>query len=110
MIATYGSLIGVFLFSIIEPTWEYNMKCKIVPGKAIPCSYKIVMWPQIVVFAILMIAVTVFFTCSIMQGKKSEAPDLFYVSKDKLLSPEESHWKYGCYCNGDVRLSLSLSL
>lgn len=70
MIATYGSLIGVFLFSIIEPTWEYNMKCKIVPGKAIPCSYKIVMWPQIVIFAILMIAVTVFFTCSIMQGKK----------------------------------------
>ena len=70
MIATYGSLIGVFLFSIIEPTWEYNMKCEIVPGKAIPCSYKIVMWPQIVIFAILMIAVTVFFTCSIMQGKK----------------------------------------
>ena len=70
MITTYGSLLSVFLFSIIEPTWEYNMKCEIVPGKAVPCSYKIVMWPQIVIFAVLMIGVTVFFVCSIYQRKE----------------------------------------
>ena len=70
--STYGAILAVFLFAVIEPTWEYNMKCEVVPGKVIPCSYKIVFWPQLVVFLILFVAVTVFFVCSLAKGKVYE--------------------------------------
>ena len=67
--STYGAILAVFLFAIIEPTWEYNMKCEVDPGKVIPCSYKIVFWPQLIVFLILFVGITVFFVCSLAKSK-----------------------------------------
>lgn len=69
MLSTYGAILAVFFFSILEPTWEYNMKCDIVPGKPVPCSYKIVMWPQMIIFVVLLLGITVFFICSIAKRK-----------------------------------------
>ncbi|KNB46788.1 hypothetical protein JH06_3678 [Blastocystis sp. subtype 4] len=92
MMSTYGAILAVFLFAIIEPTWEYNMKCEVESGKVIPCSYKIVFWPQLIVFFILFVGITVFFVWSLAKSKV----------KETLTGPEDNNWQYGCiYCNID---------
>lgn len=81
MMSTYGAILAVFMFAVIEPTWEYNMKCEIVPEKVIPCSYKIVFWPQLIVFLILFVGITVFFVCSLAKRKVYEFTILSIVGR-----------------------------
>ena len=59
MMYMYSALTGLFIFSIIEPSWEYNLKCEIVVGTPIPCNYKMHFLPQLIVYLVLITIVSV---------------------------------------------------
>ena len=59
MMYLYSALTGLFIFSIIEPSWEYNLKCEIVVGTPIPCNYKMHFLPQLIVYLVLITIVSV---------------------------------------------------
>ncbi|KAK8810836.1 hypothetical protein WA556_003920, partial [Blastocystis sp. ATCC 50177/Nand II] len=97
MLSMLGSLLAVFFFSVFEPNWEYNWKCKIDPEHPVPCEYKIVVLPQVLVFIVLELAIITVFTMSLKKKLKNQG----------LLDEDEQHyWKCGCcYINdNDERL------
>ena len=65
MVSTIGALVALFLFSILEPNWEYNMRCEIDPQHPVSCEYKMFVWPQVIVFLVLMTGTIIFFVYSI---------------------------------------------
>lgn len=103
MTTVMGSMITLFMFSIFEPVWEYNIRvclffvheqCDIDPDHPVACDYKLVFWPQIVVFTVLIIGTIIVFACSIAKRRVKEG----------LTDSDESHWRCGvCYVNVDVR-------
>lgn len=72
----------------------FDSKCEINPEHPVPCDYKLIIWPQAIVYLVLMIATVIVFLVAI--SKRS--------IKDGLTTPEEeSYWKCGvCYVNMDV--------
>ena len=57
-----AGIIGLFCFSIIVPTWKYNMICEIAVGTPIPCEYKIVFLPQLIILLLIVLGVCVWFS------------------------------------------------
>lgn len=57
-----AGIVGLFCFSIMVPTWEYNMKCEIAMGTPIPCEYKIVFIPQLIIIILFVAGVCIWFS------------------------------------------------
>ena len=91
MMFVYGSLLSLFLFSIFEPNWEYNMRCEINPEQPVPCDYKMTVFPQLIVFIILMTLVSVIFFLFMKKYKRD----------DSLVESDSNYWVCGCYRNQD---------
>lgn len=102
MTTVLGSITALFLFSVFEPMWEYNIRvyfffaleqCDIDPDHPSTCDYKLVFWPQIVVYIVVTVVTIIVFVCAIAKRRV----------KDGLINGDEAYWKCGvCYVNVDV--------
>ena len=76
MMYVISALTGLFMFSILEPTWEYNMKCEITIGTPMPCDYKIHFLPQTIIYLVLMTVVIIVFSLNMNVKPEYEKSDL----------------------------------
>ena len=72
---TLAGVMNLFCFSIMAPTWMYNMKCEIAVGTPIPCEYKIVFLPQLIILLLFVVGVCIWFSSAL---KKKPAYPLPY--------------------------------
>lgn len=56
-----AGVMNLFCLSLMVPTWKYNMKCEIAVGTPIPCEYKIVFLPQLILLLFVAVGVCIWF-------------------------------------------------